>query len=397
MIKERILLLLGIKEEGRGISFEHIFDKVSRDEAIFRGVKKSEIKENELREELEKLVSMNFIERNGKVFTITRKGREELRRILKDKEKAEKLNLSYKLVFIAIDYYRAASSAIFPFLKNRATSVVKIFSDEVMPFSKLKSIFVRYAKYKPAKVFLQIKSESEVMERVYDHAIDFIPYVHEIGSRLPSWFILDLDAGERIKKHEHGFEAVKIVAEKICDVLESFEIKPCIKFSGSRGMQIWAKLDNRSLKQADELFSIYRKLAVFVQKKAEEKIKEASENEMKIIREVIGEGKEITTSKVAKKEEREDKILVDWSSMKINGDVRAPFSMHYKTGLISCPVERRKIKTFEISHAEPEKVKKDIEKLKKAFELEESNASEIYRAYLKEFKLLQFGDSKACA
>ena len=385
MFRERILLLLGIKEEKRYVDFNHIFDKVSRDEAVFRGVEKSEIKEKEIKEEIEKLVSEALVEKRGNAFAITEKGRKELRKILSNKEKADKLNLSYKLVFEAIEYYKAASSAIFAFLKNRATSVVKIFSDEAMPFSSVKPIFVRYARYKPVKLFVQIKSESEIMEKVYDHAIDFIPYVHEINSKLPSWFILDLDAGEKIKKHELGFEVVKIVAEKICEVLEGFEIKPCIKFSGSRGMQIWAKLDNRSLSTSD-FFAAYRELAVFVQKKAEERIKEASENELEVIRKVIGREKEITTSKVAKKEEREDKILVDWSSMKINGDVRAPFSMHYKTGLISCPVERRKIRSFEISDAKPEGVAREIEKLEKAFELEESDAGKLYRAYLKEFK-----------
>lgn len=388
MLRERILLLLGIKEEGKYIDFNHIFDKVSRDEAIFRRVGKSEIKEDEIKEELEKLVSLKLVERKDNLFAISQKGKEELRKILKDAEKAKKLNLSYRLVFEAINYYKEASPAIFPFLKNRAASVVKIFSNDSEPFSGVKAIFVRYAKYKPVKVFVQIKSESEIMEKVYDHAIDFIPYVHELKSRLPSWFILDLDAGEKIKRHEHGFEVVKMVAEKICEVLESFEIKPCIKFSGSRGMQIWARFENEKLKNlthTSDLFSVYRELAIFVQKKAEERIKEAGE-EARVISEIVGKGKEITTSKVARKEEREEKILVDWSSMKINGDVRAPFSMHYKTGLISCPIERKEIKSFEISDAEPEKVAKKIEKLKKAFELEESDARKLYKAYVKEFK-----------
>ena len=361
--EDRILLLLSIKETEKAIHFGHIAEKIIRDEKC---------SEAEVKKILEDLIAGELVLEKQKGYAITDKGMQKINERLK--EVGEELNLSYRLVLKAKNYYPKAAEALIPFLKDRATSVVKIFSDESNPISKIKPLFVRYARYKPKPVFIRIAGEEELLRYVDAHAIDFIPYVHKLDSLRPDWFILDLDAGYAFKDYKRGFELLKIAAEKVVEVLEEHEIIPNIKFSGSRGVQIWAKLDNSKLPSTD-IFALYRKLAVAAQEKTEKKIQELPSKILEEFYSVVAEGKPVTTSVVAKKEERADQILIDWSSMKINGDVRAPFSIHYKTGLVSCPIERKRLLEFQVSEAEPEKVAGNIKKLADAFKLETCDPS----------------------
>lgn len=357
--EDRILLLLSIKEAGKIIDFGHIAEKIIRDE---KGTSEAGVKKI-----LDELISSGMISEKQNGYVITEKGIERIRRRLS--EVGSELNLSYRLVLKAKDYYPKAAEALVPFLEGRATSVVKIFSDEGDPVNKIKPLFVRYARYKPKPVFIQINSTEELLSRVDAHAVDFIPYVHKLNASQPDWFVLDLDAGQAFKNYARGFELLKIAAEKVAGVLEECEIIPNIKFSGSRGVQIWSKLDNSKLRSID-LFALYRKFAIAMQEKAEKEIQELPSKTLEEFYTIVARGKPITTSTVAKKEEREDQILIDWSSMKINGDVRAPFSIHYKTGLVSCPIERRRLLEFQTSEAEPEKVAENISRLAEAFKLE---------------------------
>ena len=377
--EDRMLLLLSIKEKGKIIDLKHIAEKIIREE--------KSISEAEVKKTLDELASSGMISKKPNGYFITEKGIERIRNRLK--EIGSELNLSYRLVLKARDYYPKAAEALVPFLEGRATSVVKIFSDESDPINKVKPLFVRYARYKPRPVFIQINSEEELLSYVDAHAVDFIPYIHKLDASQPDWLVLDLDAGQAFKNYERGFELLKIAAEKVAEVLEECEIIPNIKFSGSRGVQIWSKLDNSKLHslpqgrchtrhlsgEIADLFALYRRFATTVQKKAEKKIQELPSKILEEFYSVVAKCKPVTTSIVAKKEERADQILIDWSSMKINGDVRAPFSIHYKTGLVSCPIERKNLLEFQTSEAEPEKVAGNIEKLANAFRLEISDPS----------------------
>jgi DNA primase len=367
--EDRVLLLLSIKEKGKRIDLGHIVEKTVRDE-------KGRLTEAEVEGIVGDLVSQGLISEEKRTYSITQEGMSRV--TARIKEVGDELNLSYRLVLTAKNYYPLIADAMVPFLKDRATSVVKIFSDQKDPIDKVKPLFVRYARYKPKPVFIQINTAEELLRYVNVHAIDFIPYVHLLGAKEPDWFVLDLDAGPAFKDYPRGFELVKIVGDKVVEVLEDCEISSCIKFSGSRGIQIWARLDNAKLPSGD-LFALYRRFATFIQGEAEKKIQELPSNILKEFYEVTQEGKAITTSVVAKKEERADQILIDWSSMKPNGDVRAPFSIHYKTGLVSCPIERKRLLDFDPREAEPENVYGEVEGLSKAFELEVSDPSLLLR------------------
>ncbi|MDH5811836.1 MAG: hypothetical protein QXP73_05995 [Candidatus Methanomethylicaceae archaeon] len=365
-LRDRILLLLSIKESGKKIDFNHILEKVSRDEG-------RKVGESELIEELESLVNEGLITSGQEGYAITNGGLEIIKERLPSIEKS--LNLSYRMMLVAREYYSQVADQIMPFLKDRPVSVVKIFSDDQDPIHKVKPLFVRYARYKPKPTFISIDSKETLMRYVDDHAIDYIPYVHGFEMKAPDWLVLDLDAGEELKSREEGFLAIKFVAKEIFDFLKENEVMPALKFSGSRGIQVWAALDNSKIPKAD-LFAAYRSLIQNIQRNVEDRISSAQVPAE--LKDLVERG--LTTSSVAKKEERSMKVLIDWSSMKPYGDVRAPFSLHYKTGLISCPIDPTRLMSFNPDEAKPERVSKDADRLSRYFELSRSDPSRLIKA-----------------
>ena len=370
-LRDRVLLLLSIKREGKFISREHVMEKVLRDTG-------GDTRETEIDEVLEALTTEGLVTELGGGFAVTEEGKRVLNQRLSSGVTG--LNLSYLRVLTARNYYPAASEALLPFLRDRATSVVKVFSHPGDPIGRLKPLFVRYARYKPKPVHIVINDEETLLSLVDAHAVDFIPYVHPLSSKEPDWFILDLDAGDVFKEHPRGFELLKIVTVVLVDVLGDYGIYPRVKFSGSRGMQIWSWLDNKKLPEAD-LFALYRGLAVHLQSRVEERLQDLPPKTLDLFHEIVPEGEPITTSVVAKKKERAHQVLVDWSSMKPMGDVRAPFSIHYKTGLVSCPVEIDKLTDFTSSMAEPVKVLECMDILVEAFIPVLSDPTELLRDY----------------
>jgi DNA primase len=372
-VKERIALLLSIKEKGKLVEFDHIYEKVSRD---VKFLEKRDVSKDEIISNLKSLEEEGLIKNvNGK-YAPEDKIHDYISNLISQKEKV--LNRSYILVWKAKHYYPIVSNLILPYLKDRPTSVVKVFSGKNNPIGEIDPIFVRYAKYKPKPQHIVINSSDKLMEYVHDHCIDFIPYVHKLNANEPDLFVLDLDAGKKIIEKESGFTFLKYITKELYDMLIEFEINPMIKFSGSRGFQIWAKFDNSKFKSKEDLFAQYRRLAVKIQNLLEKRLQE----KRKIIEEEFPEFKELkqfTTSQVAHKEEREDKVLVDWSSMKPQGDVRAPFSMHYKTGLISVPLFKEEIDEFSVLEAEPMNLIKKIKEGKRFPELALSDPTKILK------------------
>jgi len=367
-LTDRVLLLLSIKEPGKKIGLDHIFEKISRD-------MKGAISKNALEAEIEKLDSEGLLTTSSEeCIYITDSGFQMLKSRLP--EIGDDLNLSYRRVLRAKEYYPQVAECIIPFLANRPVSVVKVFSDERDPINSVKPLFVRYAKYKPSPVFIRIESADELKRYVDDHAVDYVPYVHSFDMKAPSWLVVDLDAGEDLKDTKEGFAAVKLVAGVMVELLHECSVGAAVKFSGSRGMQIWSSLDNDVISRImgkGDLFQAYRTVIQKLQEAADKRIKESN---------VGGElgslaGKGMTTSSVAKKGVRSEKVLVDWSSMKPYGDVRAPFSMHYKTGMISCPVEPLRINEFETGQALPDAVAKKAEMLSSYFNLQSCDPTKL--------------------
>ncbi|MFP3189965.1 MAG: hypothetical protein RXR31_01325 [Thermoproteota archaeon] len=372
-VKDRVALLLSIKEEGRKVDFDHIFEKVSRD---VKFLEKRYLNSSEIKDALEELKKEGIIREINNSYEPLPEIHEYIRNLLA--KKGEKfLNRSYVLVWKAKHYYSVVSSLILPYLKERPVSCVKIFSGKEDPISGIDPIFVRYSKYKPKPQHIIINTSEKLMEYVHDHCVDFIPYVHKLNSLEPDYFVLDLDAGKELLAMQKGHEFLKYVVNELYEILEEKGVKPLLKFSGSRGFQLWASFDNSKIEYKDK-FSKYREIAKKLQAKLEIRLKNNVEYIKKEFNE-IANIEQFTTSQIAHKELREDKILVDWSSMKPEGDVRAPFSIHYKTGFVSVPLYISELKDFKIEDAEPFKIMEKLKNGKSFPSLERSDPSKLFK------------------
>ncbi|MGQ9719573.1 MAG: non-homologous end-joining DNA ligase LigD [Nitrososphaerales archaeon] len=360
-ISDRILLLLSIKEEGKLIGIDHIFEKVRRD--ILFAEKKGTSRE-EVEVEIRNLISQGLVERFEGGFSLSKEGDKIIEKLILEKEK--ELNRSYTLVWLAKKYYPHVAGLMIPFIKGRAVSAVKIFSGKKDPINEVDAIFVRYTKYKPKPVFLTIDSESKLMSLVFDHCVDFIPYVHKLDSNEPDYFILDLDAGSEIMNNPKAFDLIKYIASELSSLLTELGVESVAKFSGSRGFQVWASLDNTELKDRGDLFKAYREMAIAIQGKLEDRLQRKIGDLVAMFPSMVHRDRQITTSVVAHKEERASQVLVDWSALKPMGDVRAPFSIHYKTGLASVPIHKSEIMSFEVRDAHPLKVIEDLNRYERA-------------------------------
>jgi len=340
-LKDRVAFLMSIKEEGRPVTFEHIFEKVSRDVAFLTG---SGVTEGSVMEALGSIASEGYVTKKGGAYYRSEKLDRYVLPLVAGHRDA--LNRSYYLVFVAERYYPIVADYMLPYLSNRPLSAVKVFSGKKDPIREVEPIFVRYAKYKPKPVHLTVSDASDLMRLVHDHCVDFIPYVHGFEG-VPDVFLVDLDLGDEIAGQPDAFRYSKHVALLTYEVLREAGCLPLLKFSGSRGFQVLCRLEP-SPKPLD--FPTLRSVVRSVQARVEERL---VSDEVGRLYPSLHLERPYTTSSVDKKELRAKKVLVDWSSMKPEGDYRAPLSIHYKTGLASLPLEPSQLMSFERAWADP--------------------------------------------
>lgn len=370
-VEERLALLLAIKEPGKSVGFDHLYSKVARD---VEAAEQRRVSVEEVQRVLDEMVKRGVVVKTEEGYAKT----PELDEIVKRAAERDGslLNTSYLRVWVAKDYYPKVAEHMLPFLVNRAVSAVKVFSGKKDPINEVEAIFVRYAKYKPKPQLLTVGSKERLIELVYDHCVDFIPYIHQLDSNEPDFFVLDLDAGKKIIEAEGGFQLLKEVTYRLAEMLIESGVGVMVKFSGSRGFQIWAKLDNSPLRSRGDLFKLYREVAIRLQAKLEDRLR-SDRDLVERFKHIVDLQSGFTTSQVAHKEERAGQILVDWSLLKPMGDVRAPLSMHYKTGLISTPVPLDRLLTFKVEDARPSSVLQRLEEYSKIMQLPLSDPSRL--------------------
>lgn len=371
-IQDRAALLLAIKEPGKAVDLDHLFEKISRDVSFAEG---RQVSKEDVKEAVEELVSLGLASKVNDEYVATRSLDERVSHLIK--EKMKELNRSYVLVWLAKNYYPKVSGLILRFLVDRPVSAVKVFSGKKNPIESVEPIFVRYARYKPKPVLLSIGSEERLMELVFDHCIDFIPYVHKFDAKEPDVFVLDLDAGSKILEKPQAFEFLRFITGQLSELLLELDVEHMVKFSGSRGFQIWAYFDNNRLRKEGDVFRVYREMAFEVQRRLEERLQEKFSEIDSMFPKMVERGRPITTSSIAHKEERADQVLVDSSVLKPMGDVRAPFSIHYKTGLVSLPVPLKRLASFQPEEALPLKVVENLGPYERAIKLKLSDPSKL--------------------
>lgn len=345
--EDHALMTLAIKRRGKFVEMSHIQEKLGRDAG-------EKFDESKIKGLLDGLLRKGFLEERAGEYTITDVGREHFEK--RWREIRDQLNPDYLKVYRAKRYYPHVVDALLELCRDRWVSVFRLFTERAWLQRKL------------GPKYITIKSAKDVEKWLDVHGIDFIPYIHRINSDRPDWLVIDFDAGKHVP-----MEKTKQVVRAAHGILSSYGAEPAIKFSGSRGFQIWARFKPHELsgdyrpkqlrteRRERNMFSFYADIVRFIESRVAEKLPG------------------LATAETAKKEERVDKVLLDASIIKPMGDVRAPYSMHYKTGLISMPIELKELERFEPEQADPELVVKRYEKRGNEFTLKPTGGEELFK------------------
>lgn len=338
---------LAIKRAGRFVDLAHIQEKISRDAG-------REFSEEETRQLLESLVKKGFLLEKGGEYSISDRGREYFEK--RWRQIRSELNQDYLKVYRAKRYYPQVAEALLEFCRDRWVSVFRLFTGRAWLQRKL------------GPKYITIKSWSDIEKWLDVHGIDFIPYLHRVGSDRPDWLVIDFDAGKEV-----SLEETKKVVRVAHEVLTGYGVEPALKFSGSRGFQLWARFKPhelppdyrpkqlRSERRERNHFGFYADIVRFVESRLAEKLPG------------------MTTAETAKKEERVRKVLLDASIIKPMGDVRAPYSMHHKTGLISMPLSIEELAKFVPEQADPDLVVERYRERGNEFLLKECDGEGLFR------------------
>jgi len=350
MIKpeDYLLLMFSMKGIGKRVDFKHVKEKISRDLKKFS--------DEEIKKFLENLISQNFLEEVNGLYGVTEKGKEYFAERIKEiEEELRKVNEPWVIVYKAKQYYPFVANTVFEFCKNRYVGFYCLFTE--------KRFFRR--DFRGKKIVLN--SVKDLMFFINIHYIDVIPCVHRIGIERPDWLVVDIDPGPKV-----DFEKTKEVAKITYKVFEKLKLNPVMKFSGSRGFQVW------SLIKEFEMPENYQPLVLRGESKRKKNYFSLFADFVRIIqKEVDREIPGITTSETLGKKEREEKILLDSSSMKPMGLVRAPYAVHSKTGLVSMPISIKELGKFEKENATTEKVLERYKKRGNEFLLKPSSPEKL--------------------
>ena len=345
--EDHLMLMFCIKRKGKYVDLAHIQEKISRDAG-------RPYSEKEALSLVQELISRGWVEEKDGLYAATEKGREAFER--RWREIKDELNQDYLKVYRAKRYYPAVMPTLLEFCRDRYVSVFRLFTGRY------------WLQRKIGDKYITIKSEKDVWNQLDIHGIDFIPYIHRIGSDKPDWLVIDFDAGKKVE-----FQQTKRVVREAFKFLEGYGLSPKIKFSGSRGFQIWVRFEPHDLppdylpkkltsqRRERNMFTFYSDMIRYVQSEISKKLPG------------------LTTAETAKKEERQDKVLLDASIIKPMGDVRAPYSMHVKTGLISVPISLQELEEFQPEMADPDLVATRYQKFGNEFVLEPADGTQFFR------------------
>ncbi|MEA1904410.1 MAG: hypothetical protein U9M97_00800 [Candidatus Hadarchaeota archaeon] len=340
------MLTFAIKRKGKWVDLGHVREKVARDARK----KLSKVDAEKL---LGSLGKRGLIEEREGEYSITDAGRKWFER--RWRKVKDGINQDYLKVYRAKRYYPQVMDALLEFCRDRYVSVFRLFTGRAWLQRKL------------GKRYIAIKSDRDVWRWLNVHGIDFIPYFHRMGQDRPDWLVLDFDAGKKVQ-----MDRTKEVVRTAHEVLGNYGVKPAMKFSGSRGFQLWVQFEPHELPRGYKplklrterrewnLFTFYSDLVRFVESQVADRLPG------------------LTTSEVAHKEARVDKVLLDSSIIKPMGDVRAPYSMHHKTGLISVPLGLKELKRFDLKDADPDEVVERYRKRGNEFVLKPVDGSEFF-------------------
>jgi len=214
---------------------------------------------------------------------------------------------------------------VLPFLAGRKVAIEQKF-DEV-------AMYRRHPKGQTNR-WIYIDERSEVIEWASKHAWSFHPHIR---GRDNWWFVIDIDG----RGDSFDIDLIRDVAVVMAGIFDLRGMQYLVKYSGNRGFHFmweWAMggVSLRGKNRWDEAKSI----ASIFRNELEKRLSEESVLASKL-REIVGSGCPFTLTN-SQETECKDAVLIDVNILHVNANIRSPFSVHPKTGLVSIPLRGAK-------------------------------------------------------
>jgi len=231
----------------------------------------------------------------------------------------------------------------------------------------------------PRNIFLRIKERNRLIPRFYErnrpiriadksglmywvkqNIADIYGSIARADGKVD--FVIDVD------RHNLPLDLAKIVAVHLYQILEEYQILPAIKFSGEAGFHFMCHITN--VPKGENVYLYHRKILKFLREKLEHRLQESEFKNL--FYQYVPTNLPITTT--IAKEKAINQIVLDKVILRKNGYIRAAYSVHEETELISVPLTFKELKNFTVDFANPEKVIEVSKQRGYQFEIPETEA-----------------------
>jgi DNA primase len=254
----------------------------------------------------------------------------------------------------AMQYYERMAKALLPFFKDRKAFIRQQIRSQ--------TIFRRYV---AKKSDIRIRSKEDVLKWVRWNAIAFFGTLEHDDGTID--FVVDVD------RHELSLKLAALAAQHLYQIFQSYGLKPAVNFSGGGGFHFWLNFKPLQDRERSYVFHFHRKTVDLLQRKLEERI-QSSKLSKEFYREVP-KGLAITTS--VTKEKAGKQIVLDRATNRINGCIRAPYSLHDNGKYVCLPLSEEELMHFETKLVNREAAVEKYKKKGYEFEVPAVEASEL--------------------
>lgn len=246
------------------------------------------------------------------------------------------------------DYWGVMGHYTLPFLKDRPVTIEQVFNPKT-------HIYRRYAD-KNKKQLISIKNQLDILEKAHQYTYSFHPYICDPQLNKP-WFVLDIDP----KSDKISFKIVKRIAFLTSQALKKQNSNFLVKFCGNNGFHfIWQWVDYKNTEISEPRVYKVNKIIIYdavINLIKNQSILDLINVKFSSAQQQKSLEKWCLTQKI-KLNPKLPALVFDTKILHHHGNIRSPFSIHPKTGLVSTPLSVEKIKNFKKSQAQPEVVKK---------------------------------------
>lgn len=218
------------------------------------------------------------------------------------------------------EYWNEAAGLVLPFLADRKVAIELKFDDF--------SMYRRHPGDDKSR-WIYIKTEADIIEWARKHAWSFHPHI--LGQE-DWWFVVDVDGrGENM-----NLDITAQVAHLLAQILDEKKVKFLLKYSGNRGFHFMWKWDMSKVSlRGKDRWKLAKNVVSVLQAELNERLAEMPGLAKNF------KGKAGCPFVVTNSQDKncKDAILLDANILHEKGNIRSPFSVHLKTGLVSVPIQ----------------------------------------------------------